>query len=237
MKKTLLIFAVLFYSITHSAQVNDPSLNNRRFIEVTGTSESEITPDELYITITLLERNEKNEKLNIEKQEKELKENIKDLGIDLSNLTLSSADADYRRMRMFRKDVAVSKSYILKVNSADMLGKVYERLDKINVQDAYISRYTHSKILDYQKENRIKAVKAAKEKVDYLLGALGQQAGPPIQIMESDNYVQDGANPYMMRMAKNVAMMEDAGAGESEISFKKIKIRNSFMVKYEILVK
>src|SRR5687767_14909145 len=105
MKKIILLLAVLLYSHTHSGQVIDQSLNNRRFIEVTGTSETEITPDELFVTITLLERNEKNEKLNIEKQEKELKENLKELGIDLSNLTLSSADADYRRMRLFKKDV------------------------------------------------------------------------------------------------------------------------------------
>ncbi len=223
MKRIFLITASLFCLLTSTAQVTD-NLANKRFIEITGTSETEITPDELYITITLLERMDGKEKITIDKQEADLKKNLKELNIDLANLTLSKADADYGKVRKSNKDVLVSKSYILKVGDADILSKVYERLDKMDAFDAYISRYTHSKILDFQKENRIKAVKAAKEKVEYLLSALGQQAGTPIQIIETDNYVQDQPPVVYARMAyKNVAQTMDAsgGAEGSEISFKK----------------
>src|SRR4051812_42566893 len=192
----------------------DNLLNSKRYIEVTGTSETEITPDELSVTITLQERSEKNEKISIDKQEAELKKNIKELGIDLSQLTLSTADADYRRLRTFKKDVLISKSYILKLSNAEMLSKLYERLDKMNAHDAYISKYTHSRILEIQKENRIKAVKAAKDKAEYLLTAVGQQAGLPIQITETENYVQDGPEyPYRMnKMVMNTMAMEQGDA-------------------------
>lgn len=239
MKKAFLILTLWTCGqISTKAQVAD-NLTNKRFIEITGTSEMEVTPDELYITITLLERMDGKEKITIDKQEADLKKNLKELNIDLANLTLSKADADYGKVRKSNKDVLVSKSYILKVGDADMLAKVYERLDKINAYDAYISKYTHSKILDFQKENRIKAVKVAKEKVDYLLAALDQKSGTPLQVTETDNYVQDQPQPIYGRMAyKNVAMSAESDASEgSNISFKKIMIRSSFLVKYEILNK
>ncbi|WP_317897516.1 SIMPL domain-containing protein [Aurantibacillus circumpalustris] len=236
MKQLFLILCLIFTSVYSTLAQNSLELGGKNFIEVTGTSETEVTPDEIYVTITLLERMDGKDKVTIEKQEGDLKKNIKELGLDLNDLTLNSADADYGKVRRSTKDVLVKKSYLLKVSNADMLSKVYERLDKINANDAFISRYSHSKILDLQKENRIKAVKAAKEKIDYLLAAVGQQAGKPIEIKEHENYVQNApvpmyANAMSMRSEK---LSEDS---DSQIGFKKIKIRSSFLVKYEILNK
>jgi len=237
MKKLFFIGIICLGSLSFmQAQVAD-NVANKHFIEITGTSESEVTPDELYVTIKLMERMDGKEKVTIAKQEDDLKKNLKELGIDLANLTLTRADADYGKVRKSNKDVLIAKSYVLKISNADMLAKVYERLDKMDAQDAYVSRYTHSKILDFQKENRIKAVKAAKEKVDYLLAAVGQQAGGPLQIIETDNWVQDQPPVVYGRMASmNVAQRESEDtSGGSDISFKKIKIRSSFLVKYEII--
>lgn len=221
-----------------SAKAQNPE-SSKPFIEVTGTAETEVVPDEIYINITLMERMDGKEKITIDKQEADLKKNLKEIGIDLANLSLNSANADYGKVRKSEKDVLVNKSYTLKVGGTDLLAKVYERLDKINAYDAYISRYTHSKLVDLQKENRIKAIKASKEKVDYLLAALSQQAGKPLQISEMDNYVEQGnfmPRPMMksVQMLSNERASEDSGA---EMSFKKIKIRSSFLVKYEILNK
>lgn len=233
--KKLLITLICFINLNTIQGQNPDNLAGKRFIEVSGTSETEITPDELYITITLQERMDGKEKVTIDKQESELKKNLKELGIDLSNLTLSKADVDYGKVRKSNKDVLISKSYILKIADADMIGKVYERLDRIDAQDAYISRYTHSKILDYQKENRIKAIKAAKEKVEYLLAAVGQQPGQPLQITETENWVQDQPPVYgRMAYANTVQKSFSADSENSDISFKKIKIRSSFLVRYEI---
>jgi uncharacterized protein YggE len=240
MKKMSLIALLSLAGISGTyAQTPDPAAN-KRYIEITGTSETEITPDELYVTITLLERMDGKSKVTIEKQESDLKKNLKDLGIDLSNLTLSTANADYSKVRRSAKDVLISKSYLLKVSGVDALTRVYERLDKIDAHDAYISKYTHSKILDFQKENRVKAIKAAREKADYLLAALDQKAGSPLQVMETENYVQDQPPVAYGRVSyMNVAMAKEADAAQegSDISFKKIKIRSSFHVKYEILNK
>ena len=228
----LFLWASLGYAQTINN--NEP----KPYIEVTGTSETEISPDEIFITITLLERSENKEKVSIEKQEKELKQEIKDLGIDLSNLVLSDANADYQRLRKSKKDVIISKTFILKVGTADMLGKVYERLDKINAYDAYISKISNSKMDQYKKENQIKAIKAAKDKVEYLLAAINAK-GKVIQITETDNNTYQPYQNNMYRVATksmaNVVSMDAESAPETEIGFKKIKISNAFFVRYEII--
>lgn len=242
MKRIVLILTVVVFGLKATQAQTTDNLNNKAFIEITGTSETEITPDEIYVTITLQERLENKEKLGIEKQEDDLKQNIKDLGIDLSNLTLNSAYSDYRKIKSLRKDVITSKSYTLKITNADLVGKVYERLDKINAHDAYISKLSHTKILEYTKENRIKAIKAAKDKVDYLLLAAGKQAGNPLQIVEVDNTVNNAAynyNSYYNRRAMSNTVqsyndIDNVSSDKDEISIRKIKIKSSFLVKYEI---
>lgn len=231
--KKLLLLALLsaFYC---KAQLNTPE-NTKPFIEVSGTGETEVVPDELYITITLTERPENREKLNIAKQEESLKQAVKELGIDQANLALSEAYADFRKVKTLKKDVIVSKTYILKISSTDMLAKVYDKLDKINAQDAYISKVSHSKIQQITKDNRIKALKAAKEKVDYLLAAVGQQAGQPLQITESGNDIfQPYQYNFRMMKAANVYSEDGAADAGSDIEFKKIKITSTYIVKYEI---
>ncbi len=242
MKKIVLFFA-LFISSLIPFCVNAQEIK-KPYIEATGSSETEIVPDEIYITITLQERQDGKDKLTIDKQETDLKQNLKEIGIDIANLSLNAANADFRKIKSFKKDVVTSKSYSLKVGNADMVTKVYERLDKINAYDAYISKLNHSKILEFTKENRIKAIKAAKDKVEYLAAAVGNQLGAPIQITETINSVENNpyGNPYNYRMSNAVQsyggnLMDSSESVGDEISFKKIKIKASFLVKYEILNK
>ncbi len=238
MKKiSILICCVLMSCVTLAQTVNPvPS------IDVTGTSETEITPDEIYVAITLRERNDK-EKTNIAKLESDLKQILKDLSIPLENLTLNEAYADYSRYKKAKKEVITSKNYTLKLKDVNTLTAVYERLDKMGVEDAYISKLNHSKLLEFTKENRIKAVKAAKEKAEYLAIAVGQTIGKALQISEQENFVNSSPyNNYRGRMS-NVAQSYNGAANnsfsdvlseEESISITKIKIRSAYFVKYEI---
>lgn len=234
MKKILILLLLCGFISTGSAQGPLPP-PEKPHIEVTGTAETEIEPDEIYVVITLQERSENREKLTIEKQEQQLKQSLKDLGIDLSLLSLNRADADYRRYKVMKTDVIVSKSYTLKLSSAEQLSKVYQQLDKINVLDAYISHVSHSKKQQFEKETRIKAAKAAKEKAEYLLEAIGQKAGNVLYMTEQASGYY---NPMPRAMAVNsleyaVPQMDKM----SELSFQKIKITASVVIKYEILNK
>lgn len=237
MKNTILVL-LLCLSFVGRAQ---DAASQKAYIEVNGTAETEVVPDEIYLHITLLERMEGKDKITIEKQEAELKKHLKDLDIDLSNLSLQTAMADYGSVRKKTKDVLISKSYTLKLSTTAQLAKVYERLDQMNAQDAYISKQTYSKVIELQKENRIKAIKLAKEKAEYLLAAIGQQAGMPLQVSEVENYVEGDNNYGAQRMAgrlmANSVETTRFSNNDDVIEFKKIKVRNTFVIRFEILKK
>ena len=62
------IFSALVLLLSFLGQAQD-NLSARPFIEITGTSETFVVPDEIYLQITLLERMEGKEKITIERQE------------------------------------------------------------------------------------------------------------------------------------------------------------------------
>ena len=81
------------------------------YIEVTGTAEKSIVPDEIYIAINLTERYNGKNKVSIEKQEKKLKEALIDDGIYLANLTVADAEANYVKVKWGKKDVINEKEF------------------------------------------------------------------------------------------------------------------------------
>ena len=230
----LILFAFSLFGNLHA------QIDKQAFIEVTGTSETEVTPDEIFINITLKEKGDSKDK-SIEKQEEDLKSGLKNLGIEINQLQLSMANADFRKIKAFKKDVVTTKSYVLKVNSAEMVDKVYKMLDNNNVNDAFISKLNHSKITDLTAENREKAVVAAKNKAIGLTKALGNNIGAPISIIETVNSVDTSPysnmnyrGMYAGNVSQSYSSPEFSESDNNEISFKKIKIRSSFLVKYEI---
>ncbi|HXS35078.1 MAG TPA: SIMPL domain-containing protein [Flavipsychrobacter sp.] len=221
-----------FAAISHA----QPQQNEKPYIEVSGNAEKEVVPDEIYIAITLTERYDGRNKITIDDQEEQLKQSIKGLGIDVSNLSLSNADASYVKINWLSKDVMAKKSYLLKVSSADMVSKVFQQLENLNIKDASVSRVDYSKREELKKELRIEALKKAKDEAEYMLQGIGQIAGNPLYVRESGNYYAPRMNT--MAMAKNVNnASNNAGevSGDNDyIEFKKIMFQTTVDARFEI---
>jgi uncharacterized protein YggE len=228
--KKLLFAAMLFVAV----QANAQTVNEKEtpFIEVTGTAEKEVVPDIIYISITLYDKIEGKATYSLDDQEENLKKVLKNLNIDLSNLSLSGANSDVIMKRQKEKGVAQRKDYMLKVSTAAQVNQVFEALYNNNIKEASIARVDHSQITDLRKEVRISAIKAAKEKAIYLLEAIGEQPGKPLIITEekSNNYLAQNFSNTVNRY--NADMPAD-GSNEG-IDFQKIKIRFSYYVQYGI---
>ena len=84
--KTMTVLLLLTATVTVFGQTTTENETEKPYIEVTGTAEKEIIPDEIYITITIKERHKGKEKITIEKQEIDLKEALKSIGVSLDNL-------------------------------------------------------------------------------------------------------------------------------------------------------
>lgn len=231
--------AFLMTTIFAFGQTNTSKTEKQPYIEVNGTAVKEVTPDEIYIGIIIREKYVNKIKVTIEEQEEKLKTALKSLGIDLTNLYLSDANADYVKIRWQKKDVLTKKDYTLKVSTATAVGQVFLELEKLEITDAFISSVNHSKMDSLRKEVKILAIKAAKDKADYLLTAIGEQTGKPLIIKENEilpNWTS--ANVNVRSLSNETEYYVDGvkmkSEGNNEIKFQKIKIQTSIYVKFSI---
>lgn len=238
----ILVLLLIGWTTSTLAQVKTETTEEKPYIEVVGKAEKEVIPDEIYIGITLREKYVNKEKVTIEAQETKLKDAIKAIGVDLKNLQLADAGADYVKIRWQKKDVLTTKDYTLKTADAATVTKVFQELDKLEITDAKISRVAYSKIDSLRKEIKIMAIKAAKDKANYLLSAIGETLGEPLVINEAN---QSGySNTYSNSIVKgqssgayyleSVQIVGRTGIEDKEIEFQKIKEEASVYIKFSI---
>jgi uncharacterized protein len=242
MKLMKLLFAFLLITNTFKVQgQNQNTTDEKPFIEVSGIAEQEIVPDQIYISIIIREKYVNKEKVTIEIQEEKLKTLLKEINIPISNLYLSDANADFVKVKFRTKDVLTKKDYTLKVSSATAVGQVFQQLENLEINDANVFKVSHSKIDSLRKEIRIAAIKAAKTKADYLLNAIGEQAGKPLIVRENIignyeyNYNRNSNSNTRISSYQNARFLDDDKATDNEeIQFSKIKIQSSIYVKFLI---
>ena len=222
--------------LTPKAYSQIANANEQPYIEVTGTAEKNVIPDEIYVGITIHEKYINKTKITIEEQEEKLKGILKALGINLQNLYLSDITADYVKVYRKKEDVLTKKNYSLKVSDAVTVGKVFYELDKLDITDAHISKVSHSKLDSLKREVKVIAMKAAKEKADYLLEAIGEHTGKPLIVRESEPaYYSNISNAYVNNSYSFSSGTEGLKYGSDEgIQFQKMKILSSTYVKFSI---
>ncbi len=238
--KQLLITAFIITSALTFGQTNAPKPEEQPYIEVTGTAEKEVIPDEIYIGINIREKYANKVKVTIEEQEEKLKAAVKSLGIELSNLYLSDVNADFVKVSWQKKDVLTKKEYTLKVSNATLVGQVFLELEKLEISDAFISKVNHSKIDSLRKEVKIMAIKAAKNKADYLLTAIGEQTGKSLVIKENEFLRNSSLSNVNVRGGRSgdtsyfIDGIKVTSEDNNEIQFQKIKLNSSIYVKFSI---
>lgn len=241
MKKAnqLLTMAFLLMTIMAYGQHDASNKQVQPYIEVRGTAEQEIIPDEIFISIVIREKFEGKTKITIEEQEEKLKQGLILIGIDIKDFSLADANADYIKVKWQRKEVLTKKDYLLKTANATIVGKVFQKLEELEILDAYISKVSHSKIDSLRKEVKIQAMRAAKEKADYLLNVIGQQTGQALVVTESFQNNTERSDEGMDLPRRNVSVISRVAPKEDsdtnlEIQFQKIKLTASIYVKFAI---
>lgn len=197
-------------------------------IEVTGSAEEEVLPDEIYVSISLREyfkdKDNKN-KTDIMVLEKQLQKAVEEAGIPKENLMVGNING-YREWFGRKKPTIFleSKNYVVKVPNLYKIDGIIAKVDEKGVASTNIERYEYSKIEALKQATKIKALQAAKAKAKYLLEGIDEQLGEALEIYEIDN----GYSPapvYAMRAAKMEMMSDAAPMPESTIDVQKIKVR------------
>lgn len=230
-----LIFTDVFVSNAQQVIIEKPFVKK---IEVTGSAEQEVLPDEIFVTISLREyfkeKDGKN-KVDIMVLEKQLQKAVEEAGIPKENFTIGAING-YREWWGKKKPTTFleSKSYILKVPNLYKIDGIISKVDEKGVAFTNIDRYEFSKIEQLRKEIKIKALQAAKEKAKFLLEGIGEQMGEALEITEIDQSYspQPVYSNMMMRSAKMDVSAE--AMPESTVEVQKIKVRYEMKAVFKI---
>jgi uncharacterized protein len=210
-------------------------------ITVTGSAEMEIIPDEIYVQVDLKEYEKKGQgKINIETIKRNFLNNVKALGIPDSLVSIAAYDGfggnPWLRKKNKKNELYASISYQVKIKTSKQLDDVVDKLDDEATTNFYIQRTSHSKLAEYRKQLKIQAIKAAKEKAQYLTEAIDEKAGEVVTINEPMEYYQ----PYYNVMRSNVMMKEQAmnqdmvSANDNPVDFRKMKLRYDVTVVFAV---
>lgn len=230
--KNLNILIALLFTASFFAQTTI----QKPYIEVTGVSETEIVPNEIYLDICLKERNEKGKKLTIDFLENQLKTTLKTIGVPEENLAISDVNSVLSKTGWWTEEIFSIANYTLKVNGAAKLKLLFENFKELKISEVNITKATHSDIINLRKENRIRAIKKAKEKANYMLSAIGEQTGKPQIINEVNTGNQPNfVNANFVNSNRNYLSLSKTNSLKNEIvQFKKIKVTSSVYVKFLI---
>lgn len=233
-----ILLLVCLAAIAVSAQ-NQPE---RRVIEVNGSAEQLIVPNEFTFKITLTERVENKKKITIEEQEDALRTELSRLGIDVvKDLSIYDISSTYFRQRKL-KDVLGTKDYRLKIRDLEKIAQLQDLADRINVSKLDLISTDNTEMVKYRKETKIAAIKAAREKAQYLLEAIGSKLGMPVNIDEKEEgstFIIDGQEVSNFRTGtlnsnNSVAFSSGRTDDSPTLSFSATKIRFVIRAKFEI---
>ena len=226
MKKIKL--TAVFISLFFAGQAQMKTFIDQPYIEVAGNADTMVTPNEIYISIEISEKDTKN-KTSVEELERNMFNALKAMGIDVEkNLTTSDISSNFKNYFLRGKEVLKSKNYMLKVTDAVTASKVFIKLEDLGISNSTIDHVDYSEMEKMRNVMRTKAIENAKARALALTEPLHQQLGPAIYISDNENYV---VHPMM---EAKVAGIQLRGADQNlpQIDFEKIKISADINAKF-----
>ncbi len=201
----ILIFGVYsFTNRTHSDQTNNHQTETEkkpRTIQVTGSAEMDVQPDEVELEITIHESTEG----SLKKVEETLYKTLEKHNISKDKVSFFSAQNSWYwyywwsyRHRTHRKQFYVSLR-----GDTDFLALV-KSLNKRWVENIRIHKTSNSRLQELREDVKIEAVKAAKKKAAYLLESIGEDLGSVVSVEEvSTPHNSNDGYPYWYNYSRN----------------------------------
>jgi hypothetical protein len=244
MKNLLLACSIAASSVMY-AQTVTPSPVAERTINITGTAELEIIPDEIYVSVTLREFTKDKKKYTIEELEKSFLNFVETTTTTpRADVKMDNTDATVIALKRKQKDAVIDKTYEVKFKNNTQVMLLFSAVDSIHLNNVHVNRYSHSKIEEYKRDVRVAAVNNGKEKAIYMLAPLGQKPGRILTVSEKkpavsiDDGVDDfrafRGNVFQTQYSYKDSTVDISGGASYQVT-KTIKLSYEVYMSFEIV--
>ena len=237
MKKFLFVALVTTTCFFHATAQN--KMDKQHSITTTGVAETEVTPDEIYVQVSLQEYDKKGVgKVDIEAIRNNFLNAIKAMNIQEKDIAVQSYQGwngnyvIYQKKKKQNPDLKAGITYLVKLNNTKQMDDLVGRLDDEATQSFSIAKTAYSKADELKKDLEIKALKAAREKAIYLSTAVDEKIGKAINIQPSQ---ETGEIRPVMYNAMMLRSASDDGGAPMNVDFKKIKYEISITAEFELI--
>ena len=230
MKKTLILLLIAYCSTGFAQSKN---FIDQPYLETTARVDTLVAPDQIYLSIFISEKEDKN-RISLETKERKMAQVFERLGITIDKqLKLNYLNSYNKNYFLRGKNILKTKTYTLEVYDALTAGKVLIGLEKEGISNVHLLKKSYSKLEHLKINLKSKAIKKAQKQALALTQPLGQRLGKAIYI--NDGFFQDDTFYVSNR---NLAYSPAAEMMDSEepidIEFSKIKVGSEVSVRFAI---
>jgi len=231
MKKFAGLLLALCMVTIASAQNNNYEFSRK--VSTRGYAEREVTPDIVYLSISLREyfadgNNKK--KVDIETLEKQLYNAALAIGVKKEDFTIQnvySYNPDSKKKG--NNELLQAKQYRLKISNLNGLNGMMDKVDPKGVQSTSINGYDHSQKRQIEKELKVAAVQDSRANAEIIATATGDKIGKVLAINDNSSFGWNDImpSPRAYSMAKVQMESADAAGGmeqDLDISVRPIKL-------------
>lgn len=231
MKK--IIFAAI---IACTALVIPAKGQNVPYIDMNTTVEREVTPDELYIRITINENDYKG-KSSLEQMQSAMISVLMANKVDIPEcLTLNYMGSDISYTKFMKNIKPKSEAtYTLKLNDVIAMQKIIAALEERQISNIALVKLRYSKENELKASMAVEAMRQAQSEARTLAGAVGQEIGKAISInswMNGGEGIQPRLYKARSSMADNAVMENREPAHDFGVS--KLTYRFNVNVRFEL---
>jgi uncharacterized protein len=229
LRKCLIAVTVLLTSAACAQELQEPHLRSN-FIEVTGSAEAEVVPDEIYFGITLQEFEKDRKKVTLEELERGLIKVLNGLKLDVKALEVDNVYGYMHWRKKRPQEFLATKRYLLKLKDLHIVDTLIYELDEIGVNQVNIDRAEFSGIEELRLKVKTDALKAAKSKAKMLAASIGENIGKALMIREINN----DYGPVYDQSMYNMKSMASEAQSAPQINYRKIRVRYEIIARFAL---
>ena len=235
MRKKIFILATFALLLTVTPTAVTAQEVSQPYIDMNTTIKREVTPDEIYLRITINESDYRGRE-TLEEMQQAMIGALMENRIDVPEcLTLNYMGSELS-YRIFSRNATTKTeaTYMLKLYDAEIMQKVIASLEERQISNIELARAAYSKESELKSQMATEAMQQAQSEARTLAGAIGQDIGKAISI---SSWLSGGqaAQPRLYRANVNADLAVEESNGSAPV-FGISKLTYSFTVnvKFEL---